>query len=275
VAAGNISWYLRPVNIPGKGWRLAGQKRGAARLDLVSPGVYLLAVDGEYKPSQGERLPLPTGVNLFDFAYADLDGDSFYEIVVIDQKEKLRVYSPGNELMWVSQKNFGGSNIYLGPSQGGATKQTDQRNFTVDEDSDRELIFVPARIIVTDIDGDGREEIVISEGNSAISGFLRFFNRLRFYNSGAVVSMAWNGSALTESWRTGNFKGYVAGYGFSLRDQPQVIETTENDASKKTTGRLFVGNLPKLGTMADILPGGGETQLSVYDLEFSKENNKK
>ncbi len=30
VAAGNIPWYLRPVNIPGKGWLLAGQKRGAA-----------------------------------------------------------------------------------------------------------------------------------------------------------------------------------------------------------------------------------------------------
>ncbi len=275
VAAGNIPWYLRPVNIPGKGWLLAGQKRGAARIDLVSPGIYLLTVDGESKLSQGERLPLPTGVNLFDFVYVDLDGDGFYEIVAVDQKEKLRVYSPGNELMWVSQKNFGGSNIYLGPSQGEATKQTDQRNFTIDEDSDRELIFVPARIIVTDIDGDGKEEIVISEGNSAISGFLRFFNRLRFYNSGAVVSMAWNGSALTESWRTGNFKGYVAGYGFRLHDQPQVIETTENDASKKTTGRLFVGNLPKLGTMADILPGGGETQLSVYDLEFSKEKTKK
>ena len=275
VAAGNIPWYLRPVKVPGKGWQLAGQKRGAARLDLVSPGVYLLAVDAEYKFSQGERLPLPTGVNLFDFAYADLDGDTFYEIVAVDQKEKLRVYNPGNELMWVSQRNFGGSNIYLGPSQGGATTQTDQRNFTIDEDSDRELIFVPARIIVTDIDGDGREEIVISEGNSAISGFLRFFNRLRFYNSGAVVSMAWNGSALTESWRTGNFKGYVAGYGFTLLDQTQVSETKENDASEKTAGRLFVGNLPKLGTMADILPGGGETQLNVYDLEFTKEKNKK
>lgn len=276
VVARSIPWYLRPVNVPGKGWRLAGQKRGAARLDLVGAGVYLLQADGKTRFSQGERLPLPKGVNLFDFAYADLDGDSFYEVVVVDQKEKLRVYSPGNELMWVSQKTFGGSNVYLGPSQGGATSQTDQRNFTIDEDRDRELIFVPARIIVTDIDGDGKEEIVVSEGKSAITGFLRFFNRLRYYSSGAVVSLAWNDSALVESWRTGNFKGYVAGYAFSLLQLAPSPETT-GDATGgtiETSGRLFVGNLPKLGTMADLLPGSGETQLNVYDLEFIKEKAK-
>ena len=121
---------------------------------------------------------MPKGVNLFDFNYADLDGDGFYEIVAVDQNEKLRVYNVGNELMWVSQKNFGGSNIYLGPSQGGAMSQTDQRNFTVDENSERDLIFVPARIIVTDLNGDGKEEIVISEDNSGIRVFKHFI-RLR------------------------------------------------------------------------------------------------
>lgn len=38
----NIPWYLRPVLVPGKGWHLAGQKKGAAKTELVKPGVYLL-----------------------------------------------------------------------------------------------------------------------------------------------------------------------------------------------------------------------------------------
>ena len=273
----NIPWYLRPVFIPRKGWQLAGQKRGLEKIDLIRPGVFLLTLDAQYQIAEGERIALPNSVNLFDFVYADLDGDGLYEIVAIDQKEKLRVYNPGNELMWVSQKNFANSKIYLGPSQGGATGKTDRRNFTVDEDADRELIFVPARIIVTDINRDGKQEIIVSEGTKT---GLSFFNRLRLYDSGAVISLAWNDSAMVESWRTSNFRGYVAGYGFTLLDEslPHVKQGPKNDTlakSEVTVGRLFIGNLPKSGSLADLIPGGAETDLTIYDLEFTHQKQKR
>jgi len=266
IVSSNIPWYLRPLNVPGKGWQLAGQKRGVAKLNLVSPGVFLVTLGAGNKIVQGERLALPASVNLFDFSYADIDGDGFYEIVAVDQKEKLRVYNPGNELVWVSKENFGSSKIYLGPSRGGATSEKDRRNFTVNEDAERELIFVPGRILVTDINKDGKQEILISEGEKI--GF-SLFNRLRFYDSGSVVSMAWNGSTLVESWRTGNLKGYLAGYGFSLLGEPKGLKTDENDSANIDIGRLFVGHLPKSGSLSDLLPGGAETELIVYDLEFS------
>ncbi|MCP4340938.1 MAG: VCBS repeat-containing protein [Desulfobulbaceae bacterium] len=270
IVSRNIPWYLRPLFVPGKDWQLVGQKRGVEKIDLIRPGLYLLSMDSKYKMSKGERLALPTSVNLFDFVYADLDGDSFHEIVAVDEKEKLRVYNPGNELMWVSKKQFASSKVYLGPSRGGATSESnDRRNFTVDEDADRDLIFVPGRLIVTDIDNDGKEEIVVSEGKSSVPGFFRFFNTLRFYDSGAVVSMAWTGSSLVESWRTGNFQGYVAGYGFTLLEDEQLLEKTEKDDSNKTMGRLFVGHLPQSGSLAEILPGGGKTELTLYGLEFT------
>ena len=275
IVSQSIPWYLRPVLTPGKGWQLVGQKRGLERIDLVRQGIYFLNVDPQNKISEGDRLPLPASVNLFDFVYADLDGDGFHEIIVVDQKEKLRVYNPGNELMWVSKKQFASSKVYLGPSRGGATgEKKNQRNLTVDEDADRDLIFVPGRLIVTDIDSDGKEEIVVSEGKSELPGFLRFFNTLRFYDSGAVVSLAWTGSALVESWRTGNFQGYVAGYDFTLLEDEQVAEKTAINDRDMSVGRLFVGHLPPSGTMAEIFPGGVKTELTVYDLEFSHEKVK-
>ncbi len=274
--AQNIRWYLRPVFIPGKGWQLVGQKRGLEKIDLVSPGVYLLTVDQKYKITKEERLALPNSLNLFDFVYADLDGDDFYELIAVDQKEKLRVYNPGNELMWVSQKNFAGSKVYLGPSRGGATSKNDQRNFSPDEDSDRDLIFVPARIIVTDINKDGKQEIIVSEGTK---NALSFFHRLRLYDSGVVVSLAWTDSAMIESWRTSNFRGYVAGYGFTLLDESLIEQSkgTKNDTLAKTeatVGRLFIANLPKSGSLADLIPGGAETVLTIYDLEFTQQKEK-
>lgn len=270
-SAANIRWYIRPVLVPGKGWQLAGQRRGVQRLDLVAPGVFLLSMDAEKNLAEGDRLPLPSGINLFDFVYADLDGDDFYEIVTVDQKEKLRVYNPGNELMWVSEKNFAASKIYLGPGRGGMSEANTRRNFSPDEDLERELIFVPAKIIVTDINRDGKEEIVVSEGKKM---GLNWFNRLRIYDSGAVVSLAWDGSVLAESWRTGNLQGHVAGYGFTLLDQAQGLESTKNDDMTKTVGRLFVGHLPRSGSLAELIPGGSETDLKVYDFEFSHKNTK-
>jgi hypothetical protein len=269
VISRNIPWYLRPLFVPGKGWQLAGQKRGLDKIDLVSPGVYLLSLDKKYAITQGARLPLPPSLNLFDFTYADLDGDGFYEIAAVDQKEKLRIYSPSNELMWVSLKNFGGSKIYLGPSQGDATAHTDQQNFTVDENSSRELIFVPGKILVTDVDRDGKQDLVIGEAEKARIG--NYFRRLRFYDDGAVVGLSWNGSMLTEMWRTGNYRGYLAAYDFTLLDEKPRQEKTQKEHGRKTIGRLFVGNLPRSGSLVDLLPGAGETELSIYDLEFTYE----
>lgn len=277
ILARNIRWYLRPLFIPGQGWQLAGQKRGLAKIDLVSPGVYLLNLDKQYNISEKQRLALPSSLNLFDFVYADLDGDGAYEIVAVDQKEKLRVYNPANELVWVSQKNFAGSKIYLGPSRGGATSQQDRRNFTLREDEDRELIFVPSTIIVTDIDSDGKQEIVVSEGTK---NALSFFHRLRLYDSGAVVSLSWLDSALVESWRTSNLRGYVAGYGFAMLDESAASQGqgTKNDTLStpgSTAGRLFIGNMPKSGSLADLIPGSSQTELTIYELGFSQQKEKK
>ncbi|MEE4136232.1 MAG: VCBS repeat-containing protein, partial [Desulforhopalus sp.] len=105
VLAQRLRWYLRPLPVAGQGWRLAGQQRGVDKLDLLRPGVFLLEVDTDYQLSRGTQLPLPRGVNLFDFVYADLDGDGALETVAVDRREKLRVYGPNNDLLWVSREN--------------------------------------------------------------------------------------------------------------------------------------------------------------------------
>lgn len=271
IVSNNIPWYIRPIFVPGKGWLLAGQKRGAEKAELVKAGVYILTLDGQRVPKESGRLPLPEGVNLFDFIYADLDGDGAQETVAIDKKEKMKVYNQANELLWVSKKTFGGSQIYIGPKRGEAVKDRDRKNFTLDEDALREMNFVPGRMIATDVDSDGRQEIVINENTLST---LSIFDKMRIYNDGVIVGLAWDGTVLNESWRTGTFRGYVAGFGFSTLKQNdgtgQIVKGGEN---KKSVG-LSVGHLPKSGTLAGLLPGAGETQLTIYDLEFSSGNTR-
>jgi len=265
--AKNVHWYLRPIHSNAKGWQLAGQKRGLAKIDFVGKGVFLLSLDANFKITEKSRLPIPDDVNLFDFTFAELDGKKGEELVVLDSNEKLRVISNDNELLWVSSSSFGGSKTYIGPSQGSAVDRHSKSNLTVDEDADRELIFVPARILVTDVDNDGLSEIVVNKNKS---GALSFFKRLRSYDGGTVVGLAWNGAELTEAWRTGRYKGYVVDYFFQ---KTTVASSTEAVSGSKQTssGRLYVANMPHSGSFVGLLPGVSDTKLTIYELAFYKQ----
>lgn len=271
VTAANIPWYIRPIALPGKGWRLAGQKRGAEKTELLRAGVYLLEQRGDGQEFVGaERLPLPGGVNLFDFVYADLDGDGAYETVAIDGKERMKVYNSTNELLWVSKNNYGGSKVYLGPSRAGAVNDRDRNNFTIDEDFQRKLIFVPGRLLVSDVDGNGREEVVVNQNSQSA---LSFLEKIRVYNDGSIVGLAWDGEAMVESWRSGAFRGYIVGFSLSPKT-PSGLWQSPAGADATVDAGLSVAHLPRSGSWTGFLPGASETQLTAYDLQFSAAKTK-
>lgn len=264
-----IPWYVRPVNIPGKGMQLVGQKRGLARIDFIKPGLFQLNLDQNYRISQGESLPLPVGLNLFDFVYADLEGNGLINTVAIDQNERMKIYNSANELIWVSSRSYGGSIRYIGPLQGEAVNRNDRYNLSVNEEAEREHIFVPGNLLVTDINGDGRQEIVVNENKSKS---LKFFYKWRIYSSGTVSGLTWNGETMLEIWRTGSFGGSVTAYAFDSNVPMAAGAQGTVNKEKKTTGRLFVGYVPTKGSIAELLPGSLDTELRVYDLEFSENN---
>ncbi len=266
--AQHIPWYLRPVFVPEKGWIISGQRRGINKADFIAPGVYQLTFDEGGKVIKGDQIALPKSVNLFDFTYADLDGDGSFELAAIDPNEKLKIFNHVNQLMWVSTQKFGGSKVVLGPSVGGATDERSKSGFTTNDDWDRQPVHVPGRILTADIDLDGKQEIVVGQMKS--SGF-GFFKRLRPYSGGSVVGLSWDGASMSEVWRTGRFEGYVAGYDFVLFEDMEIPGTeSKRKGTSKSVARLYVGNIPTSGTLAALLPGVVKTEFSVYDLGFER-----
>ena len=81
--ADNQNWYLRVVNIPGKGKILLGQKRGVimqgnfSKLDepdeLFLPGIHELKWQGDNLVS-ARRLDLPGAMKVYGFAWGDIQG---------------------------------------------------------------------------------------------------------------------------------------------------------------------------------------------------------
>ena len=101
--------------------------------------------------------------------------------------------------------------------------------------------------------------------------------KMRIYKDGVIVGLAWDGTALNEAWRTGTFKGYIAGFGFSLlseADKKKQAGSGKTIGDKKTEAGLYVAHLPRSGTFMGLLPGTGETELTVYELQFSSVKTK-
>ena len=200
----DLSWYLRAMEIPGEGTVLAGQRASANK--PVSPGIYRLSLEGR-ELKQGERIDLPDSINLFDFTLADLDGDGAREVITIDQYDRLKVMRTGGSLLWESDDYYGGTTSYIGGK--GAFSNTGNEPADSQNLDREERIYIPSRIIVTDLNRDGQKEVIINKNLSSAS---RLLKNLKTYPSGEIHALTWNGIGLTELWRTRKIDGYIADY---------------------------------------------------------------
>ena len=268
----NIPWYIRPIYHPAKGMILAGQKRGKAITEMIQKGVYQLKPINDNKVESLEKMDLPDSANVFSFVYADVDGDGSHEKVVLDRNQKLRVYDSANGLLWVSSDNYGGSKTYIGPGYGGSEEHEDKTasrsHFSEDENIARDLLFVPGRVVVADLDGDGQQDIVVSK-NVFSSNFLstfRFFRNMRSFDGGVIVGLSWNGSRFSESWKTGKYTGFIPDFDFSM------LGTEDARGQDALVATLYLAQVPNSGTWQSFLPGFASSKISMYNLKISKRN---
>lgn len=196
----DASWYLRAMSLPGEGMVLVGQRAAAGK--AIAAGIYRLHLNGK-ELRQGERLDLPESVNLFEFSMADIDGDGAREIIAIDQYDRLAVMRSGGTQLWKSDEYFGGTTRFIG---GSGFFNSSSAPDSTDQDA---RIYVPSRIIVTDINGDGQADVILNKNLSSAS---RIMKNLKNYPSGEIHALTWNGIGLTELWRTRKIDGYISDY---------------------------------------------------------------
>lgn len=220
-------WYIRAMEIPGEGVVLAGQK--SSMNHILSRGIYRLNLSGS-SLVRGEKIAVK-GVNLFDFTLADLDGDGKNEMIAISQGDKLMVLRPSGRLLWTSDDNYGGTTRFIG---GESTADT-ARN--LENGADYLRIFIPARVIIRDVNNDGQLDVIVNKNSSNIS---RVMARYRSYPSGEIHALTWNGIGLTQLWRTRKIDGYIADYDMG---PTRMVSQTDKDGNleEKSMAELHVG----------------------------------
>ena len=193
----DVAWFIRPLETADDIVVLAGQ-RGASD-KVLFPGIYALQHENDTLVEK-EKLAVPEEVNLFDFVIVDLDNDRQDEIVAIDQENRLKIYAANGNVAWVSNERYGGTEKFVGG------EPFDRNDL---DDSKTYRIYVPARIIVADINTDGFADLVVGRNTDGIDSM---FKRYRDFDEGAVTALTWDGKNLVSIWDSGNRNGYIPDY---------------------------------------------------------------
>lgn len=180
--------------------------------------------------------------NVFNFTVVDIDSDGSNEYVVILNDNKLVILGSNGRPMWKSRQRFGATtNFILG-------KATDLRYNMQD------YYYIPAPIIVTDLNNDGIKEIVANRSPD-YSKFLP--QGFKYYESGQVVSLSWDQVGLIENWSTRELGGMVT----SLR----IADTDGNGVPELVVPVVLGKDLVSLWQT--------ETVVFAYDLNLKKKQD--
>jgi hypothetical protein len=195
-----VPGFLRVITYPGKGNILIGQGYDPASFFTGKPGQYVWS-DGKYVP--GPEISLPKGVDLYGFVVADM-GEARPLVTAFNDKEQLVVYSSDNAI-WKSEEKYPAIGITVSkPLTGidavvlkGAAESGDKRELTGIQ---REKARIKGRLLALDLNGDGRDEIILPKNSGFVFGGSK---------ESEVVSFSWTGARLDQRLKIKDVPGRV------------------------------------------------------------------
>jgi hypothetical protein len=207
------NWYYRVQTDPELGPVLLGQKRGHA--DLFTKGIYEIAW------SQGGYVAQSTtglrgAKSVFGFARGDLMHNGSQMVLALDAEDYLRLYTPSGSQEWKSDERYGGSENFLALSN--------------EKGGERRRLYLSHRIFVTDLDRDGKSEVVVVKNHTSTG---RVFKRYRRYSGVQFESLTWNGLGLAPSWYTRKISGYSSDYALGDFNNDGQIELVATIVSRR------------------------------------------
>jgi len=193
MVAEGVPYYFRVQRNPVGPGQVLGQK-AAVDEPFFGPIYQMKYQGGEYVPDH--ELKLPEMANVFNFCLADLNGSKEPMVVLVGPSYSLRIFNSRGEQVWMSAEAYCASNKYIpfmASSRG----------------PEPEWWYIPARLVVTDLDKDGRQEILAVRNSDRAEGIME---RTRMFYKGTIYGLSWNGLGLVEDWRTPNMSGYLPDY---------------------------------------------------------------
>jgi len=225
----NSHWHFRVIDHPSRGKILLGQRHEGS--DPFSGQIYEMVWENkEYVPAN--KIMHDRRTNVMGFTYGNAMNDGVEVAVAFDNLDYLRIFNPGGKERWQDSEHSGGEAEYFVISEGSAG------DFA-------EKAYYPARIVIRDITGDGKNE-VITVKNHRFSELLSY----RKFTHGEIEIRSWNGIGLPVLWKTRKLKGYLSDF---------AIGDFDNDGNEELVASLVI----KSGLAVATKP---KSKMIAYDL---------
>lgn len=204
--AEGLRWYFRSVDLGDRGRVLVGQRQ--ALDSRFAASVYEMGYQaGAYEGVS--KLNLPRKQNIFGFARGAVTAAGESNLVGFNADGYLQVSAGNGREEWSSVASYGSTaNALITRS-----KETP---------SDKDFYYLPSRIHLVDLDGDGRKEIVTARNEDAAGAF----SRLRLFKNGRLELLRWDQLGLKPAWQSDVLSKFVGD--FTLVDldgdrQPELV----------------------------------------------------
>lgn len=184
-------WFYKVAWAPDQGSFLLGQRHKPEADPFQAEIVHLEYRDGEYVPRQtfvGQGKDL----NLLGLAMGKITAQSAKPgAVALDSQDRLQAIAPGGGATWTSRDKYGGSTLFMqGPAMG--------------RGEDHERYYLSGRSAV--LHKPAGLDQVFTFRNKALSPVS--LKRLRVYQEGQVLGLAWDGDSMQEEWQTKTYGGH-------------------------------------------------------------------
>jgi hypothetical protein len=187
-------YYFRVVDLPTRGSILFGQRQ------LVASGPFSSAIfemtwhGSDYEPDN--QILSSGSANLMGFAFGNVLNDGQDLAVAYDSSDHIRIFNAAGKKEWSSGEPYGGSMLHLVMP---VSSPGDPGDFA----------YLPMRIYIMDIDGDGKNE-VIAVKNFEITD--RHLARFRHFSHFQIEALSWNGLGLVTAWKTQKSSGRISDF---------------------------------------------------------------
>jgi TolB-like protein len=193
------NWYFRVLDHPKDGPTLMGQGMGSD--GLFTGRIYkFLWKKKSFK--KGPKMPFPNGTIIFGIALAPIRSKETSDLIVLDDLERLRIVAPNGKNLWSSKERYGGgTNFY-------DTEKKRDMSYRYGN-SPPWRVYIPGRILIRDLDGDGLKEVIINKNDTSGT---RLFDRIRLFDIGEIYNLVWQDGILTTNWKTKKIGGYISDF---------------------------------------------------------------
>ncbi|WP_319405658.1 VCBS repeat-containing protein [uncultured Desulfosarcina sp.] len=191
---GPDNWYYRIARTIDHGVVLLGQRQLTADNSVFTEAVHEMIWQGS-SIVPGTRLLSGGKTNLIGGTYGDATNSGNSQILAYDSSDRLRLYSGPGEADWEDSDISGGNLLFYTPRK--------------TEPGYEKKIYYPMRVRITDIDRDGKAEIMIASHEDRLRNMLE---NQRSFNKAHLECLQWDGVTFASQWKTQTVKGRIADF---------------------------------------------------------------